>query len=153
LFRNPPFCASTVSGCRCCRIHRYVATQFLKHIISGSKIIFFCIFALDRNDEKKIQIIYTKQMAMYNIIKWTVSRDFLLQGFYHESSSPMPLKIAFRICSKIRGDILKSGCNTSINNTGGKQWEQYQTAYTLKGTRKKIIFMLLYSPKVSKPNN
>ncbi len=25
LFWNPPFCASTVSWCRCCRIHRYVA--------------------------------------------------------------------------------------------------------------------------------
>ncbi len=88
--------------------------------------------------KKKFKIIYTKQMAMYNIIKWTVSRDFLLQGFYHESSSSMPLKIilgSFSIFSKIRGDIqiLKSGCNTSINNTGGKQWEQYQTAYTLKG--------------------
>ncbi len=33
LFWNPPFCASTVSGCRCCWIHRYVAApQYTVHI-------------------------------------------------------------------------------------------------------------------------
>jgi hypothetical protein len=51
--------------------------------------------------------------------------------FFHESPSPKPLKIkfgSFRIFSKIRGDIRKSRCTTSvngnfatgINNTGGK---------------------------------
>jgi hypothetical protein len=38
--------------------------------------------------------------------------------------------------SKIRGDIRKSRCTTGINDTvvdsGGKQWQQYQAADTLK---------------------
>jgi hypothetical protein len=43
--------------------------------------------------------------------------------FFHESSSPKPLKItqgSFQIFSKIRGDIYKSRCATGINDTGGK---------------------------------
>jgi hypothetical protein len=47
----------------------------------------------------------------------------LLQVFFHESSSPKPLKItlgSFKFFLKIRGDILKSRCTTGINDTGGK---------------------------------
>jgi hypothetical protein len=42
--------------------------------------------------------------------KGTVSRDFLLLVFFHESVSPQPQSIPlgpFRIFSKIRGDIRK----------------------------------------------
>jgi hypothetical protein len=52
-----------------------------------------------------------------------VSRDFLLPVFFHESPSPKPLVItlgSFRIFSEIRGDIRKSRCTTSVNDTGGK---------------------------------
>jgi hypothetical protein len=49
----------------------------------------------------------------------------------------------FRIFSKIRGNIRRSRLTTGINDTGGKQWEQYQAADTLKWTwRQKIIYML-----------
>jgi hypothetical protein len=47
----------------------------------------------------------------------------LLQVFFHESSSPKPLKItlgSFKFFLKICGDILKSRCTTGINDTGGK---------------------------------
>ncbi len=43
--------------------------------------------------------------------------------FFHESSSPKPLKITLgsvRIFLKIRGDIGKSRCISGINDTGGK---------------------------------
>ncbi len=43
--------------------------------------------------------------------------------FFHESSSPKPLKImleSFKIFTKIRRDIRKSRYTTSINNTCGK---------------------------------
>jgi hypothetical protein len=61
--------------------------------------------------------------------------EIVASGFFHESSSPRPLKItlgSFRIFSKICGDIRKSRCTTGINDTGGKQWEHYQTADNLK---------------------
>jgi hypothetical protein len=48
-----------------------------------------------------------------------MSREFLLQVFFHESSSPKPLKITeglFQIFSKIRGDIRKSKSGIGINN-------------------------------------
>jgi hypothetical protein len=54
--------------------------------------------------------------------KGTVSRDFLLQVFSW-ITFPKPLKItlwSFQIFSKIRGDIRKSRCTTSVNDTGGK---------------------------------
>jgi hypothetical protein len=67
----------------------------------------------------------------------SVTRLFA-SGFFHESISPLPQSIPlrpFQICSKICGDIRKSRCTTSINDTsskfatgvndtGGKQWEQ-----------------------------
>jgi hypothetical protein len=68
--------------------------------------------------------------------------EFFASDFVHESSSPKPLKItlgSFQIFSKIHGGIRKSRCTTGINDTGskfatgvnytgGKKWEQYQTA-------------------------
>jgi hypothetical protein len=48
---------------------------------------------------------------------------FFASSFFHESPSPKPLIItleSFRIFSKIRGDIRKSRCTTSVNDTGGK---------------------------------
>jgi hypothetical protein len=86
-----------------------------------------------------------------------VSRDFLRQGFFHESPSPKPLKITlkpFQIFSKIRRDIRKPRCTTTGTNDTGKfaagdsdaggnlppvsttpaanlpQWEQYQAGDT-----------------------
>ncbi len=59
--------------------------------------------------------------------KGTVSRDFLLLVFY-ESVSPQPQSIPlgpFRIFSKICGDIRKSRCTTSINDTSGKFCHQF----------------------------
>jgi hypothetical protein len=51
------------------------------------------------------------------------SHEIFASGFFHESSSPKPLKITvgpFIIYLKIRRDIRKSMCITSINDTGGK---------------------------------
>ncbi len=47
--------------------------------------------------------------------KGTVSRDFRLLVFFHESVSPKPLNF-----SKIRGDIRSSRFATGVNDTGGK---------------------------------
>jgi hypothetical protein len=68
--------------------------------------------------------------------KGTVSREFLLQIFFHESFSPKPLKFDF--FAKIRGDIRKSRCTTGINDTGGK----YKV-----NLRKKFIYLLTLQPK------
>ncbi len=62
-------------------------------------------------------------------IKGTVSQDFLLLVFFHESVSPQPRSIplgSFRFFSKIRGDVRKSRCTTGINNTGGKFCHQFR---------------------------
>ncbi len=57
------------------------------------------------------------------VLKGTVSRDFRLLVFFHESVSlkhvSIPLR-PFRIFSKIHGDIRGSWCTTSVNDTGGK---------------------------------
>ncbi len=56
-------------------------------------------------------------------LKGTVSRDFRLLVFFHESVSPKPLSILLgsnRIFSKIRGDIPSSRFATGVNDTGGK---------------------------------
>ncbi len=56
-------------------------------------------------------------------IKGTVSRDYLLLVFFHESVSPQPQSILlgpFRIFSKIRGDIRSSMLTTGVVDTGGK---------------------------------
>ncbi len=49
----------------------------------------------------------------------SVSRDFFLLVFFHESVYHQP-RGPFGIFTKIHGDIHKSRCTTSINNTGGK---------------------------------
>jgi hypothetical protein len=49
--------------------------------------------------------------------------EIFASGFFHESSSPKPLKInwgSFQICSKIRRDIPKSGFTTIVNDIDGK---------------------------------
>jgi hypothetical protein len=61
---------------------------------------------------------------MFN--KGTVSGDFLLLVFFHESVSPKPLIIPlgpFGIFSKIRGDIRSSSFATGVVDTGGK-WKK-----------------------------
>jgi hypothetical protein len=48
---------------------------------------------------------------------------YFASGFFHESSSPKPLKMtlgSFKFFVKILGDILKSRCTTGINDTGSK---------------------------------
>ncbi len=101
------------------------------------------------------------------MFKGTMSRDYLLLVFFHESVSPQPQSIAlgpFRIFSKIREDIRKSRCTMhryqqhwrqifppvslvlliSVANNGNS----YQTADNLKWTwRKKCIYMLTLLPK------
>ncbi len=75
-----------------------------------------------------------------------MSRDFLLQVFFHESPSPKPIIItlgSFRIFSKFRGDIGKSRCTTGVNDTGGKFshkfplccWHRWQIMGTISGCR------------------
>jgi len=57
-----------------------------------------------------------------------VTQDFA-SGFFHESSSPKPLKItlgSFQIFSKIRGEIRKSRCTNGIDDTGGKFCRLYR---------------------------
>jgi hypothetical protein len=78
-----------------------------------------------------------------------VSQDFLLQVFFHEPFSPKPLKIAlgsFQISKKFAEIFTIHGAppvttipaanfatsTAGVTNTGGKQWEQYQTADTIK---------------------
>jgi hypothetical protein len=54
--------------------------------------------------------------------KGTVSQDFLLQVFFHESFSHKPLKLSlgsFQMFTKISEDIRKSRFTTCINDTGG----------------------------------
>ncbi len=53
----------------------------------------------------------------HSTFKGTVSRDFRLPWFFHESVSPKSLSIPlgpFRIFSKNRGDIRSSGFATGI---------------------------------------
>ncbi len=49
----------------------------------------------------------------------SVTRLFA-SGFFHESSSPKPLKLTKGPFSKIYGDIHKSRCTTGISNSDGK---------------------------------
>jgi len=56
--------------------------------------------------------------------------------FFHESVSPQPWSIAlgpFQIFSKICGDICKSRCTTSINDTGGKFFHQFPSTVDTSG--------------------
>jgi hypothetical protein len=55
------------------------------------------------------------------ILKGTVSRDFLLLVFLMNQLPPSPRVLGpFRIFSKICGDNRNSRCTTGINDTGGK---------------------------------
>ena len=59
-------------------------------------------------------------MCLMFCFKRTVSQDFLLQVFFHESSFPKPLRIKlgpFQFFSTIPRDICKSRYTTSINDT------------------------------------
>jgi hypothetical protein len=63
------------------------------------------------------------EFPLDSTFKGTVSRDFSLLVFFHESVSPQPQSIQlrpFQIFSKIRGDIRESRCTTGISDTGGK---------------------------------
>ncbi len=56
-------------------------------------------------------------------VKGSLTRDFRLQGFLHESVSPRPPSIPlepFWIFSTIRGDIRELMFITGVNNTGDK---------------------------------
>jgi hypothetical protein len=92
------------------------------------------------------------------LFKWTVSQDFLLLVFFHESFSPQPQSIPlgpFQICSKICGDIRKSRSTTvsttpvanfatssaSVVDTGGKQREQLSDCWQLKMNLKLNIYL------------
>ncbi len=63
------------------------------------------------------------QSTMYLVYYRESVMRFWASVFFHDSSSPKPLKITlgwFQIFSKIRGDIHKSRYTTSINDTSGK---------------------------------
>jgi hypothetical protein len=66
-----------------------------------------------------------------SLLKGTVSGDFLLQIFFHESSSPKLSKQgAPPVSTTPTADFATS--SAGVVDTGGKQWEQYQTANNLK---------------------
>ncbi len=104
-----------------------------------------------------------RQRARKDImVKGTVSRDFLLQVFFHESPSPKPLKIMLgssRIFLKIHRDIHKSRCTTSIidtsrkfatgvNDTGGKfaagchRYQRHRRQICHRGKKLKMAVMV-----------
>ncbi len=128
-------------------------------------IIAVIIMVMVMNMTKKMQDEWLQLLYDYETyksfwwpIKGTVSRDIC---FFHESSSPKPLKITqgkFRIFRNLRRysqvkvhhryQWRRWQIATGINDTGGKQWEQFQTADNLKWTwRKKYIYMLTLLPK------
>ena len=70
------------------------------------------------------------------LVNGTVSRDFRLLVFFHESLSPKHLSIPvrpFQIFSKIRGDIRGSRWTTGVVDVGGK-WK--------KSSSRKILIIL-----------
>ncbi len=72
-----------------------------------------------------------------NQLKGTVSRDFSLLVFLHQSVFPQPQSIPlgpFQIFSKIRRDIRSSRLTTGVVDTGGK-WE--------KSSIRKLLIILL----------
>ncbi len=108
LFWNPPFCTSTVSWYRRCRIHRYVAAPIIHILADQNKLI---------ENGNKLQnktwpsvlsgctFHYINKIIQNVSFKGTVSREILLLVFFHESSFPEPFIIALgsiQICSKIR---------------------------------------------------
>ncbi len=78
---------------------------------------------------KQTNLIHFKGTLFTSIINLKVTylkgqcHEIFCFRFFHESPSPKLLIItlgSFRIFSKIRGDIRKSRCTTSVNDTGGK---------------------------------
>ncbi len=108
LFWNPPFCASTVSWCRRCRIHRYVAAPII-HILADKNKLIANGNKLQNNTWPSVlrgcTFHYINKIIQNVSFKGTVSRDILLLVFFSWSSFPKPLIIAlgsFQIFSKIR---------------------------------------------------
>jgi hypothetical protein len=69
------------------------------------------------------ELIKEQLVNVFRHIKRENVTRYFASGFFHESSSPKPLKItlgSFKFFQKILGDILKSRCTTGINDTGGK---------------------------------
>jgi hypothetical protein len=67
-------------------------------------------------------------------------REIFCSRFFHDSSSPKPLKIilgSFQILLKIRGDVCKSKCNTGGKFVNG-------TAGVLKGTVSRDFLLLVF---------
>ena len=62
-----------------------------------------------------------------DILKGTVSQDFLLLVFLMNQLPPSPRVLGpFQIFSKIRGDNRNSRCTTGVNDTGGKIFHQFR---------------------------
>ncbi len=82
-----------------------------------------------------------KPLASRHWLEGTVSRDFFLQGFFHESSSPKPLKITL-------GSLwISSNIRLSRFHHWWQIFHWYQQKVNLK---KRNIFMLTHYSKVSK---
>jgi hypothetical protein len=66
---------------------------------------------------QRIDNAYREDHLFLPVLKRQCHKIFCF-GFFHESSSPKPLKIplgSFQICSKIRWDICQPRCTTCIN--------------------------------------
>ncbi len=67
-----------------------------------------------------------------------MSQDFLLQVFFHESSSPQLLKIKlgghFKFFSKIHGEICKTRCTTDIKTPVANLQQVSMTTVVNSGT-------------------
>ncbi len=75
-----------------------------------------------------LTLLCASQGNMKNCFKGTVSQDFLLQVYFHESSSLQPLKItlwSFGCFPKIHSDIRKSRCTIGINDTSSTDGKIY----------------------------
>ncbi len=85
-----------------------IAQISLREIQNGTEIGETMQFAENGGDKLPNFVIFagkSKLSPTLLVLKGTVSRDFLLQVFFHESPSPKPLKItlgSFQIFSKIR---------------------------------------------------
>jgi hypothetical protein len=80
--------------------------------------------------------------------------------FFHESSSPKPLKItlgSFCIFLENRGDIRKSRCNTGINDTCGKFCHRYRWCrwyrWQIIGTKSDCLHLKVNLEKIENNKN
>ncbi len=80
------------------------------------------IWPIDINSNQVYFLLCHENINMLSdILKGTVSRDFLLLVFLMNQLPPSPRVLGpFRIFSKICGDNRNSMCTTGINDTGGK---------------------------------